>query len=129
MSEALVQLLEQRKSLKAAEERAADLRKAKDAEVMALAKTLLTTKSEGSVSHKVPGFKLTLTGTVDRKADTEAIKAAFAELPPSVQGVFRFTADVNTKALRALGEEDAVKAAAFYSSSESKLTMKIEEAE
>jgi len=68
--------------------------------------------AEGSVSESMDGIKVTVTRKLTRTVDTKALQAAWDALPANVQETFRWSADVNTKHLRALQELNAPELAA-----------------
>lgn len=93
-----------------------------------LAKPHVTVKDEGSVSLDVLGAAtVTFSRDATRKANTAAIHGDWEKLPVDVQNIFRFKAEIDTKAMRALGPEHAAVAAQYYSTSigELKCTIKM----
>lgn len=91
-----------------------------------LARPLVTPKDEGSVSLDVLGAAtITFTREANRKADTATIHAKWTEIPEPVQNIFRFKAEIDTKAMRALSPEHAVVAAQYYSTTVGDLKMTV----
>lgn len=61
-------------------------------------------KAEGTVTDKDHG--ITVTYGVSRKADSEALQTAWMGLSANAQKAFRWSADVDTRQLKALAELD-----------------------
>lgn len=64
-----------------------------------------TDKEEGSITDADNG--ITCTFKLTRKVDTAALQAAWGSLHQNVQRAFKWSADVDTKQLRALADLDA----------------------
>ncbi len=63
---------------------------------------LLPTRDEGTVTDKEHGISVTY--KLARRADSDALQRAWTGLPPEAQAAFRWSASVDTTALRALQE-------------------------
>lgn len=64
-----------------------------------------TDKLEGSVTDADAG--VTVTFKVTRKVDTEALQSDWNKLPEQAQAAFKWSADVDTKAFKALADLDS----------------------
>lgn len=73
-------------------------------------------KTEGSVSQKTDGYKVTVTYKVDRKVDTDKLQAAWSKLSAAAAQAFKWKADVSVSELRKLEGADAAAAAVFITS-------------
>lgn len=102
-------LLSQWLQAKEHERQAAEFRRQIEGQLVAM----LPKKDEGSESETVGDYKLTVTTKINRKVDTVAVRSTWATIPENVQQIFRWQADLDTKALRAL-PEDAYAVAAQY---------------
>lgn len=79
---------------------------------------LMPSKLEGTVTDQSTG--VTATYRVTRKADTARLQAEWAALDPAVQGAFRWKADVDARALRALDDELMRKAQDYFTTTPAK---------
>lgn len=84
-----------------AEEQAANTRRL-DLESQIIARFAVPEGGEGTVKEE----EFTLTYKVTRKVDTEALQASWSKLGTNTQKAFRWSADVDLKALRALSDMD-----------------------
>lgn len=79
-----------------------------------------------SATTRVGDVKVVTTYGVTRKVDSDKLKAAFAELTAVLQGVFRWKAEVNEAAFKALDDEGRLIAAGFVSSKDAAPSLRIE---
>lgn len=88
------------------------------AEIEALARPLVQIKDEGDTRLDVLGAAaVVFSRAATRKADTPALQRDWAALPAEVQGIFRFEAGVDARAMRKLDEPHAAVAAQYVSTS------------
>lgn len=84
-------------------------------------------KLEGSVSQKLAeGYKVTVTYKLDRKVDTDALKAGWEKLPFDVQAAFKWKADLSISEYRKLDEKVQLNAAKFFTTKEASPSITIE---
>lgn len=107
----LPQLVAARIAAKRIEDDAVAARRELDAQIAELLRD--SNKPEGAISQKADGYKVTVTYSVTRKVDTEAITKDWDKLPADVQAAFKWKADVSVTELRKL-EGRAQAAAAKY---------------
>lgn len=120
----LQELINIRIAAKRAEEAAVQARRDVDSQIAALLKD--PSKTEGAVSQKIDGYKITVTFGVDRKADTEKLTADWAKIPSAAQAAFKWKADVSVSELKKLQGTDAALAAVYITSKDSSPQIKIE---
>ena len=82
-------------------------------------------KPEGSVSQKSGGYTVTVQYKIDRKVDTDKLKAAWDTLG-TAQAAFKWKADVSVSELRKLEGVNAATAAAFITSKPASPSITIE---
>lgn len=109
--------------VKRAENAAIEARRSLDEQIAAL----INGKDEGSQSEKIDGLKVTVTRSVTRKVDGEALQRAWAGLDPRLQHAFRWKPDVNVTAMRQLDAALMSQFASFVTTAPSKPTIKVEE--
>ena len=83
-------------------------------------------KPEGTISHKVDGFKLSVTFKLDRKTDTEALTKDWAKLPIDVQAIFKWSASVSVSELRKLEDKAVLKASQYITTKPASPSITIE---
>lgn len=89
---------------------------------------LSTGKAEGTESMKLPdiGAKVTVTYSVTRKVDTEALQERWEYLSAEQQAAFKWKADISVSALRKFEGNDLVAVSKFFESKPASPTIKIE---
>lgn len=90
---------------------------------------LITGPSEGSVTNKDDGFKVTVTRKLTRKVDTAKLQAAWTTLSDTVQKTFTWSAGLDTKHFRALqdvGNADLATASEFITTSPAAVSVSVE---
>jgi hypothetical protein len=107
----LTALLASRRRAKADEDVAIAIRRAVDEKIAAL--FTKPASGEGAVTERVDGHSLTVTFGINRKVDSDKLKAGFADLAVNVQNAFRWKGEVDVKAYRALQGKDALAAGKF----------------
>lgn len=118
-------LVAARIAAKREEDAAIKARREVDAQIAELLKD--ANKLEGSVSQKLPeGYKVTVTYKLDRKVDTDALKAGWEKLPFDVQAVFKWKADLSISEYRKLDEKVQRSAAQFFTTKEASPSITIE---
>lgn len=107
----LKQLAAARLEAKKAEDAAIAARRAIDEQIS----TLLAdpAKTEGTVTEKLEGVKVSVTYGITRKLDTKALQTAWNTLPEPVQKCINWKAEVSTTKFRDL-EKDAVLVLSTY---------------
>jgi hypothetical protein len=103
----LTALLAARKRAKLDEDVAIACRRSIDEKIAAL--FTKPASGEGAVTERVDGHSL----TINRKVDSDKLKAGFADLAVNVQNAFRWKGEVDVKAYRALAGKDALAAGKF----------------
>jgi hypothetical protein len=83
-------------------------------------------KPEGTITQQVGDVKVKAVFKIERKPDVAALQTSWAQLPESVQGVFKWSADVGVRALRALSADDAAVAAKYYESKPGSTSVELE---
>lgn len=89
---------------------------------------LSTGKAEGTESMKLPdiGAKVTVSYSVTRKVDTEALQERWEYLSAEQQAAFKWKADISVAALRKFEGNDLVTVSKFFESKPASPTIKIE---
>lgn len=117
-------LIERLRKAKAEEASARDARVAIEEEI--LAHFMPPESGEGSKSEGA----LSVAWKLTRKVDTDALQAAWADLPANTQKAFRWKGDIDLKQLRALQDLDAASyaaAAKFITTSPAKPAITLKE--
>lgn len=84
-------------------------------------------KPEGSISQKLAdGKKLTVTYSMTRKVDTDALQSDWGRLSLDVQSLFRWKAEVSVSELRKLDSQAALVASKYFESKPGSASIKIE---
>ena len=118
-------LVAARIAAKREEDAAIKARREVDAQIAELLKD--ANKLEGSISQKLPeGYKVTVTYKLDRKVDTDALKAGWEKLPFDVQAAFKWKADLSISEYRKLDEKVQRSAAQFFTTKEASPSITIE---
>jgi hypothetical protein len=86
---------------KAAEDQARALRISIEEDLIAE----LGAKSEGSITHTVGDYKVTLTGRINRRLDEKVWSAIVDEIPEDLRPV-KYKAEIDTRGLRYLQEHE-----------------------
>lgn len=89
---------------------------------------LMPTKDEGTVTDKDAG--ITVSYSVTRSVDSDAVMKAWASLPPGAQTAIKFKASLDTRAWRVIEEHDPAARAAlgqYITSKPAKPTITIKE--
>lgn len=125
----LLVLLGQRAAAKQAEDQAIAARRAIDAKIIAAIDKPASGEGTSSrlLTHEDGTEKITVSYGVDRKVDTEAVKTDHDKLPAAVQAVFRWKAELDTKAYKALASDDALVAAKYVTAKPSTPSVKVEQ--
>lgn len=119
------ELVAERVEAKKSEDAAAAARREIDQQIAALLSD--ATKPEGTISQKLPdGKKVSVTYTINRKVDSEALQTAWAKLPLDVQNLFRWKAEISVSELRKLDEKSTLTASKFFDSKPGSPSVKIE---
>lgn len=120
----LTELIAARIAAKRAEDEAVDARREIDAELS----LLLSDKdiSEGTVSAKENGFKVSVVYKVDRKVDAAALSKGWDSLSADAQAAFDWKPSVKVSALRKLEGADAAAAAVFITAKPASPSITIE---
>ena len=96
----------------------------------ALAAAVPCESDEGSAVGIAGSYKVTVTRKMTRTVDTDALSAAWALLPENARKVFRWKADIDTRAMRAaqdMSPDDYASAAQFITAKPAKPAIKVEE--
>jgi hypothetical protein len=115
-------LLSQWLKAKEHERQATELRRQIESQLV----SLLPKKEEGSESENVGEYKLTVTTKINRKVDTVAVRTTWDVMPDKVKTIFRWTADIDIKALRALPDDAYVVAAQYITATPASPSFKVE---
>ena len=120
----LTELIAARISAKRAEDEAIAARREMDAELA----LLLSDKdvTEGTVSAKENGFKVSVVYKVDRKVDAAALSKGWDSLSADAQAAFDWKPSVKVSALRKLEGADAAAAAVFITAKPASPSITIE---
>jgi len=81
---------------------------------------------EGTISKQAGEFKGSVEFGITRKADTNALRSKWKDLPLTVQAAFRWKAEVATKEYKALSDEDKAIAIEFVESKPASPSVKVE---
>lgn len=120
----ITELIAARIAAKRAEDSAIAERRRIDASIAELLKD--PGKTEGSISQKADGYKVTVTYKVDRKVDSDKLQAAWPKLSAAAAQAFKWKADVSVSELRKLEGADAATAAVFITSKPASPSITIE---
>lgn len=120
----ITELIAARIAAKRAEDSAIAERRRIDASIAELLKD--PSKTEGSISQKADGYKVTVTYKVDRKVDSDKLQAAWPKLSAAAAQAFKWKADVSVSELRKLEGVDAAAAAVFITSNPATPSITIE---
>lgn len=110
---------------KASEDRAKQQRIDIEASIL----RLLPEKEEGTASADIAGMKIAVSWKLNRKADADALKDAWATMSPGVQSAFTWKPEVSITHLRALEKINAIdyaEALHFITTTPAKPSVKVE---
>jgi predicted NUDIX family NTP pyrophosphohydrolase len=120
----LEQLITARLAAKRDEDAAVAARREIDEQIAAQLRN--PAKTEGTVSQKIEGYKISVTYAVTRKAAADKLQKEWDKLPASVAAAFRWKPEVSTTELRKLEGIDATVAASFITTTPASASIKIE---
>lgn len=106
-----------------------DAARARRYEIEAQIVALLPGADEGTTTNKLDTVKVSVTRKLTRSVDTAALQERWSLLPAQAQAVFKWSADIDTRKLRAAQDmaPDAYAAAAqFITAKPSKPGVKVE---
>lgn len=106
-----------------------DSAKARRLEIEAAIVAAIPGADEGTATEKTEAIKVSVTRKLTRSVDTEALQEHWSFLPAQAQAVFKWSADIDTRKLRAAQDmaPDAYAAAAqFITAKPSKPGVKVE---
>jgi len=112
-------LIRARVIAKREEEGAIERRRECDSAILGLLPKMTATTRVGDV-------KVITTYGVTRKVDSDALKADFAELPVTLQRVFRWKAEVSEALFKALAPDDKVVLAEYIATSDASPSLRLE---
>lgn len=106
-----------------------DAAKARRYEIEAAITATLPGGEEATTTAKLQGAKVTVTRKLTRSADTAQLQAAWASLPAQAQAIFKWSADIDLRKMRAAQEmaPDVYAAAArFITTKPAKAAVRVE---
>lgn len=118
------ELIAARISAKRQEDAAVQARREIDAQLAELLRD--ANKTEGSVSQKVEGYKVTCNYKLTRSVDSEKLTADWAKLPIDIQAAFKWAASVSVSELRKLDDKATLKASQYITTKEASPSITIE---
>lgn len=120
----IADLIAQRIEAKRAEDAAIEVRRAIDTQLADLLRD--PSKTEGAISHKADGYKLTVTYSVTRKADQDKLKSSWHTLSLEQQDAFKWKVEVSAGEMKKLSEADRLALAQYIEAKPASPQIKID---
>lgn len=117
-------LITQRIAAKRAEDAAIEVRRAIDTQLADLLRD--PAKTEGAVSHKADGYRVSVTYGITRKVDQVKLQASWHTLPLEQQDAFKWKVEVSAGELKKLSEADRLVLAGFIEAKPASPQIKID---